>query len=234
MAVLAAIVTVGAAPAPAAAASEGPGRARSHVVARGETLSAVAARFGVDLGALARLNGIADTNRVRAGDRLRIPARKASPGGGAPAPAPTPAAGGALPERLRRNPARLALMSHFETAARDFKVAPDLLKAVTWQESGWQNDKVSSTAALGIGQLMPATVRFVNDVLLRAKLDPRRPEHNIRMSARFLSYLLAQTKGDVAAAVASYYQGLASVRRHGPFAETRRYVDNVLALRQKF
>jgi soluble lytic murein transglycosylase-like protein len=105
---------------------------------------------------------------------------------------------------------------------------------MTWLESGWQNDKVSSTKAVGIGQLMPATVAFVNGVLLRSNLDPRKPEHNIRMSARFLAYLLRQNNGDTALALSSYYQGLASVRRQGPLPETRRYVANVLALRRKF
>jgi hypothetical protein len=35
-------------------------------------------------------------------------------------------------------------------------------------------------------------------------------------------------------AVAGYYQGLAGVRRHGMYDDTRRYVANVLALRRQF
>jgi soluble lytic murein transglycosylase-like protein len=101
-------------------------------------------------------------------------------------------------------------------------------------ESGWQNDKVSSTKAVGIGQLMPATVDFVNQQLLRAKLDPKRADHNIRLSARYLAWLLAQTKGDVPQAVGAYYQGLASIRKIGPYADTRFYVASVVALRSRF
>lgn len=139
-----------------------------------------------------------------------------------------------LPLRLVAQPARLALMKQFDAAAAEFGIPADLFKALTWLESGWQNEKVSSTKALGIGQLMPDTVVFVNRVLLQARLDPRRPEHNIRLSARFLAYLLGQNKGNVNLALSSYYQGLHSVRRDGPLPETRRYVANVLALRQKF
>jgi soluble lytic murein transglycosylase-like protein len=190
----------------------------------------VAAALGVSVTALARANGITDIHRVQAGHRLVVPA----PGKAATSPPPSATASRTLPERLRAQPARLALLPQFDAAAREFGVPADLFKAMTWLESGWQNDKVSSTNALGIGQLMPDTVAFVNGVLLKARLDPRRPEHNIRMSARFLAYLLRQNNGQVEPALSSYYQGLASVRRQGPLPETRRYVANVLALRQKF
>lgn len=44
-----------------------------HTVARGQTLSAIARRYGTTVAAIRRLNGITDPNQVRAGDRLRIP-----------------------------------------------------------------------------------------------------------------------------------------------------------------
>lgn len=201
----------------------------TYLVRRGETLSVVARRTGASMASLAQANKIVDVHRIRAGDRLVIPTGAA----GAAAP-PVRAVSPRLPSRLLQQPQRLALMPRFDESAREFGVPPALLKAVTWQESGWQNDKVSSTKARGIGQLMPDTVAFVNQSLLRAKLDPAVPEHNIRMSARFLAYLLKSTKGDVRTAVASYYQGLRSVRERGPYASTTRYVDNVLALREKF
>ena len=196
-----------------------------RTVAKGETLSAVARALGVSVADLAAANGITNVHRVRAGTRLVVPT-------GAVGGRPASTAG--LPERLRAQPDRLALIPHFDAAAHEFGVPADLFKAMTWLESGWQNTKVSSTKAVGIGQLMPDTVAFVNDVLLKADLDPKKPEHNIRMSARFLAYLLHQQKGDASLALASYYQGLASVRRDGQLAETRRYVANVLALRKKF
>lgn len=193
---------------------------RAVEVGRGQTLSAVARSVGVTVDELARANGIRNVHRVRAGQRLVVPAGATS--------APS------VPEALRALPDRLGLLPLFDAAARDFGIPADLFKAMTWQESGWRNDRVSSTNALGIGQLMPATIAFVNGVLLKAQLDPSRPEDNIRMSARFLAYLLHQNAGDVPRALASYYQGLASVRSRGPLPETVRYVANVLALRQKF
>jgi soluble lytic murein transglycosylase-like protein len=72
-------------------------------------------------------------------------------------------------------------------------------------------------------------------MLLRASraLDARDPVVNIRLGTRFLRYLLDRSGGDVEAALASYYQGLRSVRDNGPLPETRRFVANVKALRPR-
>lgn len=45
----------------------------TYTVRVGDTLSAIAARFGVSLSALVRANGIADPNRIYVGQRLTIP-----------------------------------------------------------------------------------------------------------------------------------------------------------------
>ena len=196
----------------------------THVVAPGETLSELASRLGVSAADLARANRIVDADRLRAGQRLVVP------GTGRRSSGPVRR----VPDDLRRRPERLAMASRLDAAARAHGVPADLFKAMTWMESGWQNDKVSSTGARGIGQLMPDTVAFVNDRLLGRRLDPRRPDHNMAMSARFLRYLLDETGGDAPRALAAYYQGLASVRRQGPLPVTRDYVAHVLALRARF
>lgn len=195
--------------------------AASYTVKRGDTLSAIADRLHIDVPALAAANGIRNVHRIHEGQVLKVP------------PPPLPPSMANLPDRLRNSPDRLALMGQFDVAARDFRVPPDLLKAVAWMESGWQQDKVSSTKAVGVGQLMPATVDFMNQ-LLSAKLDPKRADHNIRLSARYLSWLLTQTNGDVPTAVGAYYQGLTSLRKLGPYADTRFYVASVVALRSRF
>jgi soluble lytic murein transglycosylase-like protein len=195
------------------------GAGTGYRVQRGDTLSSIARRHGTTVDALVAANGIGDANRIRAGTRLAIPGPDASN----------------LPAKLRRHPERLALLPHFDRAARDFGVPADLLKAVTWLESGWQNHKVSPVGAQGIGQLMPATVELTNDRLLAgARLDPAVPADNIRLSARFLRYLLDRTDGDSRQALAAYYQGLRSIQENGPKAHTVRYVADVTALRARF
>lgn len=44
----------------------------TYKIQRGENLSGIAKRLGIDMNELARLNGIKDVNFIRAGDRLRL------------------------------------------------------------------------------------------------------------------------------------------------------------------
>ena len=55
-----------------------PAFAGTHTVRRGETLSAVASRYGTSVSALARMNHLSDPNFIVAGQRLRIPADMAA------------------------------------------------------------------------------------------------------------------------------------------------------------
>jgi soluble lytic murein transglycosylase-like protein len=129
-------------------------------------------------------------------------------------------------------PDRAGLRPAFLRFSRLAGVPSDLAMALAWQESGWQRNKVSSTRAVGVMQLMPDTVDFVSTSLLGTEpLDPRDPVANIRMGTRFLRYLLDSHGGNLDRALASYYQGLRSVRERGPLDETQRFVANVKALR---
>jgi LysM repeat protein len=50
-----------------------------YIVRPGETLSVIAARYGISYLQLARYNGIANPNLIRSGQRLRIPSRTSAP-----------------------------------------------------------------------------------------------------------------------------------------------------------
>lgn len=199
-----------AAPAPAAA-----GIQATYTVQPGDTLSGIAARYGVSTAAVAAENGIADAGLLTIGRTLRIPARLG------------------VAERIAADPARRALQPAFDRWAATYAVPADLLKAMTWLESGWQQGLTSSAGAVGVGQLLPVTVDFVQ-ALLGEDLNEWDAEDNIRMSARYLRWLLDETGGDVTTSLAGYYQGLASVRARGPYGETVDYVAAVSALRGQF
>lgn len=204
----------------------------SYVIRPGDTLGAIAQRFGVTVARLAQANGISNVNLILAGQAIVVPSPPQPPVA-APAARVAPASP-SLPAGLRTASWRLGLVPYFQAASSEAGVSPALVEAVAWQESGWQERVVSSGGAIGIGQLTPATVAFVNQVLLGTNLDPTVPADNIRMTAWYLAYLLAQTNGDVNLAVAAYNQGLASVRRFGLFPSTARYVADVMSLAAQF
>ncbi len=83
-------------------------------------------------------------------------------------------------------------------------------------------------------QILPGTWSWVEQQLAKRRLDPNSPVENVAAGVMFLRQLIADSRGDEAMAVASYYQGAASVREVGLLPSTERYVANVLALKARF
>jgi soluble lytic murein transglycosylase-like protein len=114
-------------------------------------------------------------------------------------------------------------------------VPPSLAEAIGYQESGFNNGMVSPTGATGVMQIMPGTWNYIGANLAGPPpLSPTSASDNIRAGSLLLHQLLQQSGGDPAMAAAGYYQGMQSVRQHGLFPDTRAYVNNVMALRQRF
>ncbi len=114
--------------------------------------------------------------------------------------------------------------------ANKLGVNPDLALAISWQEAGWQQKRLSPAGAVGAMQVMPATGRWMS-VLAGRKLHLRDLHDNVTAGV-----LLIRTLRDQAGlkhAVAGYYQGLAGVQRDGMYPSTKRYVANVLHLKKK-
>jgi LysM repeat protein len=111
--------------------------------------------------------------------------------------------------------------------AKHFGVPPRLALAIAWQESGWQQRRVSSDGALGVMQVMPDTGRWMRWYAGR-QLRLRDTHDNIQAGVLTLRTLRSWTTKDVTA-IAAYYQGLGSVRRRGWFEDTKAYVRAVLA-----
>lgn len=189
-----------------------------YTVQAGDTLSELAQRFDAAVDSLVEANGLADPDRLIAGTVLDVPADAAAPGGSAPADAAARADVGELIERT----------------AGAHGWSPAFVKAVAWQESGWQQGRVSEDGAIGIMQVMPGTGEFVSARLAGRSLDLREAGDNVLAGVLFLDHLYDLTGGDAEATLAGYYQGLASVRDHGRFRDTQRYIANVLALRERF
>ncbi len=203
----------------------------THTVVAGETLSELAVRYGTTSTELMRLNDLANKDRIRVGSELIVPSTPAAIALSSVEAGTYPG----LPQRILDRPERLALLPVFEkwAAANDLPV--DLLMATAWHESGWNQDAESYAGAVGVGQLMPVTADWVAASLIgEPELDRFVVEDNIRMSARYLDWLLDRNDGDVRLALGGYFQGPTSVARGEWLDATETYVANVEAQRSLF
>jgi LysM repeat protein len=181
----------------------------SYTVRPGDTLSDLARRHGTTVPELARVNAIPNPDRIHVGQWLALPATQAAVG-------------------------RAEVGSLLDQGARRYGWTPSFVKALAWQESGWQTDVVSDAGAVGVMQVLPSTGRFVSRELVGRDLDLHDPADNIEAGVAFLDYLYRLTDRDTRLTLAGYYQGLASVRRNGAYPETERFIENVLVLRAHF
>lgn len=209
-----------------------------YTVRPGDTPSGLAVRFRAWTAEVIEMNGPV----LRVGERIRIPVVVAAAGAGRR----TSAGHAARPNRpsasrpsatrpssapRTASASRATVRRVVAATARRNGVDPDLALAVSWQEAGWQMHHTSHAGAIGAMQVMPATGRWMSDVIGR-RLDLRDLQDNATAGVVLLKILLDQAPTRVA--VAGYYQGLAGVREHGMYTDTKRYVANVLALRDRF
>ncbi len=220
---------------------------RVHLVVRGDTLSGIAARYGVSQDAVARANRLPRSNVVMLGATLVVPRGSGSGSGGTTQRSSSAntfagrtysaaVVGSAAHNRARlarRNlPSTSQMRDIIAAKARANGVDPALALAVSYQESGWNMHVVSVANAVGAMQVIPTTSEWISGVVGR-RLDPLDPQDNATTGVVLLK-ILTRTAGDDRTAIAGYYQGLRSVRENGMFADTKRYVANVQALRARF
>jgi len=113
-----------------------------------------------------------------------------------------------------------------------YRLDPSLVRALAWMESGYQPGLVSSAGARGVLQVLPSTRGYVEKQLIGHKV-PRSTSGNIRIGVVYLRHLLRQFGWNRTRALAAWYQGPNSVRRHGVLPVSRQFVANVLALRHR-
>ena len=205
-----------------------PPPAGAYTVQPGDTLSGIAAASGVAPDQVALMNGLDPNGYVITATVLKLPAAT-PPTDPATAPAET-----VVPEAAPHATSGSVTSAEIGQIAAEHGVAPDLAAALAYQESGFNNDMVSSANARGVMQVMPGTWSWVEDNLAGRAMDPASPQENVRAGVMYLDQLIADSGGDEATAVAGYYQGAGSVASQGMFPETERYVANVMALRSRF
>ena len=111
------------------------------------------------------------------------------------------------------------------TAAEEFGLDSELIRAIIKVESNFDPYAVSGKGAMGLMQLMPETAREM-DVA-----SPFKARDNIMGGSRYLRKLLNRFDGDLRLGLAAYNAGPNRVIEYGgvpEIPETRHYVDKVL------
>ena len=118
-------------------------------------------------------------------------------------------------------------------------------------ESDFRPDVVSNMGAIGLMQILPDTGEWLGQRLglVVTPEDLYDPVLNIRLGSSFLRYLIQLFDGEESVAIAAYNGGQGNVTKwlkekdysddgrtlkEIPFAETRHYVERVMARRDRF
>ena len=204
---------------PGATSGSSSGWSGRYTVRFGNTLSGIALSFGTSVQRVAQVNGLQPYGILVTGTVLRVPGQ-----GGAPRPA------SAAPAATTIGDGCSSVRCALDRWSAHYGVDAALVRALAWQESGWNPAAVSPAGARGVMQVMPRTRYWVERYLLG---EPARwtASGNIRVGVAYLGHLLQTFGGNERQALAAYYQGPGSVSAHRLLPSTRHYVANILALR---
>jgi soluble lytic murein transglycosylase-like protein len=112
---------------------------------------------------------------------------------------------------------------YIREAALRYEVDPALIRAVIAVESGGNPHAISRKGAIGLMQLMPATIRDYHVT------NPFEPAQNIHAGTRHLKRFLDEFQ-DLELALAAYNAGPKTVRQHRsipPYLETINYIQRI-------
>lgn len=108
-----------------------------------------------------------------------------------------------------------------------FDMNPKLVAALIARESKFNPRALSSSGAMGLGQLLPSTAKNLGVD------DGFDIDQNARGTVRYFKSLIDRFKGRVSYAVAAYLEGPNAVMSNGYSAHARTYVEDILQIYQK-
>ena len=124
-----------------------------------------------------------------------------------------------------------AYQAEIAAAAREHGVDEHIVRAIIHAESAFNPNALSRVGAQGLMQLMPATARRFG---VGNAFDANQ---NIRGGVQYLAWLLKRFNGNLTLAAAGYNAGEGAVAKYGgvpPYSETRRYVERVGLLADRY
>lgn len=115
-------------------------------------------------------------------------------------------------------------MDIFKAASDRYGVSVNLLTAMAFAESNFDANANSHVGAMGMMQLMPATVEQLGVD------NPYDPYENIMGGASLIAKYLKKYNGDLSLALSAYNAGPGNVTKYGgvpPFKETQNYIKKI-------
>ena len=106
-----------------------------------------------------------------------------------------------------------------------------LVEATAFWESGWHQERVSDTGAVGLMQIQPEVAAELAPRLVGHPVDLQDPAQNADLGAAILRAYIDDQGGDVDAGLAAYYEGPGELAQSGYAYDTADYVAGVEALR---
>jgi peptidoglycan DL-endopeptidase CwlS len=118
-----------------------------------------------------------------------------------------------------------------EYYANQYGLDPNLVKALAWVESGWNQSARNPSGATGVMQIMPGTATWIDNNLIDRKIDIyNSAEDNIHAGTAYLHHMI-EISGGVERGLASYLRGPGNVQRSGINETARQYIDTVMRIR---
>ncbi len=136
--------------------------------------------------------------------------------------------------------------------AEKYSLDPYLVTAVIYVESKFKSEAVSNKGAKGLMQIMPKTGVWISEMLREDNFkvsDLYLPKVNIRYGCWYLGQLNKKFSNNLTTVLAAYNGGEGNVDKwlvdkrwdgtlanisQVPFSETRRYINKVLQMKQRY
>ncbi|HEU5229470.1 MAG TPA: transglycosylase SLT domain-containing protein [Ktedonobacteraceae bacterium] len=225
----------------AQAANPGPGNSCNwYKVHSGDTLSRIAYAYRTTVATLVRANYIRNVNLIFTGQSLCVPyGSNASSRTSSSTSVSGTASSGLLSNGYVRWydyqaldwSTRGQVTDLLHRAAARYGLPANLLEAIAWQESGWNQHVISRDGGIGVMQIMPYTAMGLN-IMTRVRHDPYKLADNIELGAIYLRTLWNGFHGNITQVISAYNEGGWNVIHRGIF--NWRYVNSVRSLMSRF
>jgi soluble lytic murein transglycosylase-like protein len=196
-----------------------PASAGQYIVRPGDSLWSISHSYNISVAKLLRANQVQNPDLIFPGQHLTVPD---PPAAAAPAVA--------APTGTRGAAAKAIIVKQ----ARRHDLNPNFALAVSYWESGWNQDAVSSTGAIGLMQVEPSTGVWAGPKLLGRTVNLHDANDNAEVGVALLRHYLDVFNGDPKLALAAYYQGETATHKHGIYPSSQSYVNGIWALRNRY